>query len=68
VAVTPDGRHVYVTNVGSGTVSVLDTATNAISATLPVGASPTDVAISPDGHSAYVADRDSGTVAVIHTG
>jgi DNA-binding beta-propeller fold protein YncE len=43
-------------------------ATASISATLPVGASPTDVAISPDGHSAYVADRDSGTVAVIHTG
>jgi YVTN family beta-propeller protein len=66
--VSPSVVYAYVTNRAAGSVSVIDTATNAISATLPVGASPTDVAISPDGHSAYVADRDSGTVAVIHTG
>ena len=41
LAVTPDGKHVYVANPGdskaAGTVSVIDTATGAVSATIPVG-------------------------------
>ena len=31
VAVAPDGDHVYVTNSGSNTVSVIDTTTNKVS-------------------------------------
>ena len=34
VAVSPDGSKVYVTNVGTNTVSVIDTATNAVTATI----------------------------------
>ncbi|MFI6001396.1 hypothetical protein ACIA98_13390 [Streptomyces sp. NPDC051366] len=45
MAVTPDTSHVYVTNVGSDTVSVIDSATNAVSATVGVGNSPVGVAI-----------------------
>ena len=37
VAITPDGKHAYVTNKGDGTVSVITTATNVVSATIPVG-------------------------------
>ena len=40
VAFTPDGKHVYVTNNGDGTVSVITTATGVVSATIPVGAAP----------------------------
>src|SRR5882672_6452950 len=40
-AVTPDGAHVYVANEGDGTVdgtvSVIETASNAVTATVPVG-------------------------------
>ena len=39
VAVTPDGTKVYVANQGSNTVSVIDTATNNVTATVTVGTS-----------------------------
>ena len=40
IAVTPDGKSVYVTNIGDGTVSVIDVATQTVSATITVGALP----------------------------
>jgi YVTN family beta-propeller protein len=40
VAVTPDGAYVYVTNSYADTVSVIETATNGLVATVPVGNSP----------------------------
>src|SRR5262249_6044593 len=60
----------YVTNFTSNTVSVIDTATNTVVATVPVGNSPREVAITPDGTHAYVANSflffpDTGTVSVI---
>jgi YVTN family beta-propeller protein len=67
VAVTPDGKHVYVTNHGSNNVSVIDTATNAVVATVPVGAGPYGIAVTPDGKYAYVADNGSNNVDVIAT-
>ena len=40
VAVTPDGTHAYVTNDGSNTVSVIDTATNTVGDDVTVGSLP----------------------------
>src|SRR5262249_30349888 len=57
----------YVTNLGSGTVSVIDTATNTVVATVPVGFAPRGVAITPDGTHAYVVNTNSDTVSVIAT-
>lgn len=58
----------YVTNSSSQSVSVIDTATNAVVDTIPVGANPTGVAITPDGAFAYVTNQgDPGTVSVIET-
>lgn len=67
VAITPDGAHVYVTNDGDGTVSVIDTATNAVSATITVGSVPLGVAITPNGLTAYVTNVGDGTVSIIDT-
>ena len=39
----------YVTNGSASTVSVIETATNTVVATIPVGAVPVGVAITPDG-------------------
>jgi YVTN family beta-propeller protein len=39
-AVTPDGTKVYITNEVSNNVSVIDTATNTVIATVPVGDNP----------------------------
>ena len=45
VAVTPDGTKVYVANSGSdNTVSVIDTATNTVTATVTVGITPMGIA------------------------
>ena len=70
LAVTPDGKHVYVTtNLGfNGGVYVIDTATNTLEATvIMVGTVPGGVAITPDGKYAYVMNFVSNTVSVIDT-
>jgi YVTN family beta-propeller protein len=43
------------TYLKDGTVSVIDTAINTITATEPVGIDPNGVAITPDGSKVYVA-------------
>src|SRR5690242_3568380 len=59
----------YVTNKHSNAVSVIDTRTNLVVATIPVGQSPSDVVAAPDGRLVYVtngSDR-SNSVSVIDT-
>ncbi len=58
-------RDVFVTNSGSGTVSVVDAGTNSVLANVGVGKEPVDVAITPDGSRAYVVNKGSNTVSVI---
>ncbi|HEY6495393.1 MAG TPA: YncE family protein [Trebonia sp.] len=62
LAVTPDGSQLWVANTGPQTqpnsptsVSVIDTATKKVTATIPTEGAPTQVAFSPDGTRAYVA-------------
>src|SRR5713226_1135971 len=55
----------YVTNA-SGTVSVIDTTTNTVVATIPVGLFPSGVAITPDGTRAYVTNIFN-SISVIDT-
>lgn len=57
----------YVSNQSSGTVSVIDTATNSVVATIPAGQHSVRLAITPNGKFAYVANRDSYDVSVIDT-
>src|SRR5215469_16917540 len=52
----------YVTNSGSGTVSVIDTATNTVVATVPVGSDPNGVAITPDGTRTYVTGSPTSVI------
>ena len=55
----------YVTNTTDGTVSVIDTSTNNVVATIGVGQEPGAVAVR--GNRVYVANYVSGTVSVIDT-
>lgn len=67
-AVAPDGKHVYVAvrnPVDGDKVSVIDTATNRVSATIKVSR-PGQVAINPGGKRLYVADS-KGRLLVIDT-
>lgn len=61
------GAFAYVPNAGSGNVSVISTATNAIVGTIGVGSNPQAVAASPDGSRVYVVNLTSGNVSVINT-
>lgn len=71
VAVAPDGRHIYVTNSRSNTVSVIDiiSSTNppAVTATVGVGTNPSGIAVSPDAKLVYVANSGSNDVWMINT-
>jgi YVTN family beta-propeller protein len=57
----------YVTNTNSDSVSVIDTATNTVIATIAVGDSPIGVAVNPTGTRAYVTNYLSDSVSVIDT-
>ena len=58
----------YITDFFTGSVSVIDTGTQAVVKTIVVGTSPYGVAITPDSRRVYVVDADyNGTVSVIDT-
>jgi uncharacterized repeat protein (TIGR01451 family) len=57
----------YITNAGSDTVSVIDTSTNTVTATVPVGNTPSGVAVTPDGAFVYVTNQFGDNVSVIDT-
>ena len=57
----------YVTNQYDDTVSVIDSATNTVAATISVGLFPSGIALTPNGMFAYVANSISNSVSVIAT-
>jgi YVTN family beta-propeller protein len=59
-SITPNGKFAYVTELVNNRVAVINTSTNAVVATVPVGHSPGEVAIAPDGALAYVATGTDG--------
>ena len=65
----PFGMDIRMANLelGFSDVSVIDTATNTVIATIPAGFGAGWVAISPNGAVAYVANLFSGQVSVIDT-
>jgi len=54
-----DGTNIYVTNYGSNNVSVIDPATNTVTATITVGTDPNGVAY--DGTNIYVTNSTAVT-------
>ncbi|MGA8236021.1 MAG: YncE family protein, partial [Candidatus Sulfotelmatobacter sp.] len=70
VAFTPDGTSAYTANYNSNTVSVIDTASQTVVATVPVQSGPAGVAmaLTSNGTFAYVTNSNSNTVSVIAVG
>jgi YVTN family beta-propeller protein len=68
VAITPDGKYAYVTDVFGKSVTVIETGLRRKVTTIEeVGSLPFGIAITPDGKYAYVTDSGSDEVAVIST-
>ena len=71
IAVVSDGTKEYVTNKGNNTFSVINTTTDKVTATEPVGLELYGVAVTPDGADVYVVNGGSytapSTVSVINT-
>ena len=69
LCISPAGDRVYVTNnhLAPGSVSVIDTATQQVIATVPVGQGPMGIAIRSDGREVYTANSRGNTVSVIDT-
>ena len=78
IAITPDNREVYISNFGQdprlvpggvagNTVSVIETSSNKVISTIPVGKLPAGVAVTPDGKQAFVTCRGENQVWVIDT-
>lgn len=67
IAINPTGTRLYVSNGGSSTVSVIDTATNKEITRVSVGSQPSGLAVSPDGTRVYALSRYSDRVTVFRT-
>lgn len=66
VAVSPDGKHAYITDAANHRVSILDVATRAVTGSIAVGGDPSGIAIARDGRG-YVVNAADGTVTVFDT-
>src|SRR6185503_2886018 len=57
----------YVVHSAANLVSVIDTATGAVTSTISVGTSPSRVVVTRDGTRAYVSNGGADSVSVIDT-
>jgi len=67
VALSPDGTYALVPNEGANTVSRIDLASAAVTATIAVPSNPVHIAFTPDGSKAYVTEWVGDAVTVINT-
>lgn len=61
------GLQAYVGNFKDNTVSVIDTGTSTVIATLPVASGPHGMTQTPDGRTVYISGENSSEVSVIDT-
>ena len=66
IAISPDGSMIYITTLNDSVI-VINTTTNSVVATIPVGQTPEGLALSPDGSVLYVACFGAGNVTAIDT-
>lgn len=68
---TTENNNMYAAGYGTNSVYVINTSTDAVSATVPVGIHPVALAETPDGRKVYVANHGSstsgGSLSVIDT-
>jgi YVTN family beta-propeller protein len=66
VTISPDGKRAYVTSLGPGKVTAIDTDTRRVSSTVSVGPTGTDpFTVRVTGDALYVANQGASTLSVI---
>jgi len=65
VAVSGDGRRLYVSEEDSARLAVLDASSGRVLATVPVGREPEGVRVSPDGRWVLVTSEEDNTVTIV---
>lgn len=65
LALTPDGKELWVPCEASASVVIVDTSTRKKKLEIPVGGQPNDVAFTPDGQRAFVSNRLDDNVSVV---
>jgi YVTN family beta-propeller protein len=64
---SPDGHRAYTSNVGAGSVSVLDLEKRSLITVIPVAKRVQRISISPDGRFVFTHDQETPRIAVIDT-
>ena len=65
VLLHPDGSRLYVSNIGSDEIAVVETSTFQIVHRVAVGSQPLDMTLSPDGGTLYVGNSGEGSITAI---
>lgn len=65
IALTPDDGQIWLVNPDAGSVTVVDTAQQAVLADIATGGEPWALAIAPDSQRVYVLDREGGRLLAI---
>jgi len=65
IAVTPDGRTIYVSTGRGSQVVAVDAATDSVTGSVAVGKRPWGIALTPDGKKLYSANGPSNDVSVV---
>ena len=63
----PDNKNIYVANVISNSISVIDSNVNEVTNDIEVGINPVDLEFNPSTNYIYVANEGSNPVSVIDT-
>jgi YVTN family beta-propeller protein len=62
LALSPDGRKLFVSDYHSQTVAVINTTTNTVTTRIPIDNPPTEIRVSQDGQRVYVLERSGTTM------
>lgn len=67
LVITPDGTRAYTSNVGAGSVSVLDLGKRSLLTTIAVAKRVQRISMSPDARQVFTHDQEAPRIAVIDT-
>ncbi len=67
LVLSPSADRIYVTSIGSGSLTIIDSGRGEVIATIQTGPGAEGLDISPDGGEVWVANRQVGTLSIVDT-